>query len=157
MGYYASHDDKLNDFQLLLIDRSDIAAGDFDIVFTYRQIEWETGDASGGSGGLGGSSARAGYSNGDTEDASGSLELPGSAVNGGLPRLQSRTGLIHDRRNSDTDGVYVFPVRSGAPPPPTADLAVTQTDDPDPVVGGDTSPTRSPSRTMARTTPRAWR
>ena len=33
VGYYGSHDDKLNRFQLVLIDRSDTGAGNFDIEF----------------------------------------------------------------------------------------------------------------------------
>ena len=136
VGYFSAHDDKLNDFQLLLVDRSDIASGDFDMVFTYRQIEWEAGDASGGTGGLGGSSARAGYSNGDTSTPGTSLELPGSAINGGFLDTNPDTGLIHNSRNSDTLGVYVFPVRNGEPPEPTADVSVTQFDSPDPVDSG---------------------
>ena len=75
VGYYGIQDDLLNDFDLLLVDRSDVAAGDFDMIFTYRQIEWETGDASGGVGGFGGTSARAGYSNGNPADANGSLSF----------------------------------------------------------------------------------
>ncbi len=136
VGYYAGHDDLLNDFDLLLVDRSDVAAGDFDMIFTYRQVEWETGDASSGVGGLGGISARAGYSNGDTGDLGGSLELPGSAVNGGLLDSNLATGLVHNMRNSSTPGVYVFPVRNGAPPPPTADLQITKADAVDPVDSG---------------------
>ena len=65
VGYYSARTDKLNDFQLLLVDRSDIGPGDFDIVLNYDRLEWETGEASGGVDGLGGSSARAGFSNGD--------------------------------------------------------------------------------------------
>ncbi|MGQ0608035.1 MAG: nidogen-like domain-containing protein [Chloroflexota bacterium] len=136
VGYFNTHGDKLNDFELLLIDRSDVAAGDFDIVFTYTQIEWETGDASGGEGGLGGTSARAGYSNGDSETPETSLELPGSAVNGAFLDSNLETGLIHNSRNSEVDGTYIFPVRNGEPPQPEADLAVSQTDDPDPVASG---------------------
>ncbi|PCH84502.1 MAG: hypothetical protein COB89_04495 [Piscirickettsiaceae bacterium] len=67
VDYYsssASHTNR-NSFQLILVDRSDVAAGDFDIIFNYDQIEWETGTASSGnSDGLGGNSARAGFSNG---------------------------------------------------------------------------------------------
>ena len=59
-----AHTDKLNSFQLLLVDRSDRGAGDFDIVFNYDSIQWETGDASGGSGGFGGTPAAAGFSAG---------------------------------------------------------------------------------------------
>ena len=136
VGYYNTHDDKLNEFELLLIDRSDVAVGDFDIVFSYAQIQWETGDASGGTGGLGGNSARAGYSNGDSETPETSLELPGSAINGAFLDSNAETGLIYNSRNSEVDGTYLFPVRNGAPPEPEADLEVTQTDDPDPVASG---------------------
>jgi Nidogen-like/Thrombospondin type 3 repeat len=118
VGYYSSNVDKLNKFQLLLVDRSDRQAGDFDIVFNYDQIQWETGDASGGSGGLGGSSARAGYSNGDANTPSSSLELPGSAVNGAFLDSNNDTGLINNSRNSVTLGRYVFDVTNGEPPPP---------------------------------------
>ena len=50
VGYFAAHTFPLNNFQLLLVDRSDITAGDFDIVFNYQHIGWETGDANMGSG-----------------------------------------------------------------------------------------------------------
>jgi len=98
-----------NSFQLILIDRSDIGAGDFDIEFNYRSIEWETGTASGGDpGGLGGDSARVGYSNGSTE----AFELAGSAVNGAFLDSNLVTGLIHN--SGDTvDGRYIFNVRNG--------------------------------------------
>jgi len=63
VGYYSGHTDKLNSFQLLLVNREDSSdPGDFDIVFNYDKVQWETGDASGGSGGLGGTSAVAGRS-----------------------------------------------------------------------------------------------
>ncbi len=109
VGYYSFQTDKLNSFQLLLVDRSN---GDFDIVMNYDQIQWETGQASGGVDGLGGSSARVGYSNGV---AASSLELPGSAVNGALLD-SSPSGLVHDSRGSTQLGRYVFPVRNGRPP-----------------------------------------
>lgn len=118
VGYFSAHDDKLNEFQLLLIDRSDVAAGDFDIVFSYSQVLWETGDASGGSGGVGGSSARAGYSNGQSSTADTSYELPGSAINGGLLDSNAETGLVNNSANTSDPGMYVFPVRNGEPPPP---------------------------------------
>jgi hypothetical protein len=68
-----------NSFQLLLVDQG---GGDFDIVFNYDTIQWESGTASGGSNlGLGGNSARAGFSGGSGV-AGTFFELPGSAVNG---------------------------------------------------------------------------
>jgi hypothetical protein len=48
VGYFSSRTDKLNQFQLVLIDRSDTGAGNFDIEFNYGNILWETGEASGG-------------------------------------------------------------------------------------------------------------
>jgi hypothetical protein len=111
VGYFSSRTDKLNSFQLLLVDRSDVGAGDFDIIMNYDRIQWETGNASGGVDGLGGSSARVGYSNGvDT-----AFELPGSATNGAFLD-SSPGGLIHNSRDSFLNGRYVFPVRSGAAP-----------------------------------------
>ena len=112
VGYFASHDDKLNSFQLLLVDRSDIGPGDFDIIMNYNKIRWETGDASGGIGGLGGDSARVGYSNGSTA----SFELPGSAEDGAFLDFNPQTGLINNSRDSLQLGRYVYEVRNGDAP-----------------------------------------
>jgi hypothetical protein len=107
-----------NSFQLVLVDRSDIAVGDFDFIFNYNQIQWETGQASGGNAsGLGGSSARAGFSNG-TNTPGTFFELPGSAINGAFLDSNLITGLIHNSRGITydaltTDGRYVFEVRNG--------------------------------------------
>lgn len=112
VGYYSSSYDKLNSFQLLLVERFDTGPGNFDIMFNYDKIQFETGSASGGSGGLGGHSARIGYSNG----VSTSLELPGSAVNGAFLDSNTSTGLIYGGRDSLQLGRYLFPVRNGIPP-----------------------------------------
>ncbi|RUA22374.1 hypothetical protein DSL92_06255 [Billgrantia gudaonensis] len=50
-GYYSYANDKLNAFQLQLVDAGN---GNFDIVFRYEDINWTTGDASGANNGLGG-------------------------------------------------------------------------------------------------------
>jgi hypothetical protein len=115
VGYYSSGTDKLNVFQLILTDRSDVAPGDFDIYFHYDQIQWETGGASGGSGGLGGSSARAGYSNGEPGIY---YELPGSAINGAL--LDGGLHSLVAGSNTGLAGQYHYLVRNGnvTPPPP---------------------------------------
>jgi len=114
VGYFGSHADKLNSIQLVLIQREDTGAPtNFDIEFNYGSIQWETGDASGGSGGLGGSSALVGYSNG----AGTSFSLPGSLVNGafidGGPD-QLRTVQI----NSSEAGRIVIECRSCSVAPP---------------------------------------
>lgn len=113
VGYFASHVDKLNSFQLIITERSDIAAGDFDFEFNYDTINWETGDASSGNGGLGGSSARVGWSNGNAN----TLELAGSAVNGAFLD-GGPNALIAGSLNSDISGRYIFNVRNGAVQPP---------------------------------------
>ena len=111
VGYFNSHVDKTNSFQLLLVDRSDTGAGNFDIVFNYDKIQWETGDQSGGSGGLGGSSARAGYSNG-SGGAGTSFELAGSAMPGSLID-GGPNALISHSLDSDVLGRYIFNARNG--------------------------------------------
>jgi hypothetical protein len=115
VGYYDSHADKLNSFQLLLVDRSDQGPGDFDIVMNYRGIQWETGDASGGSNGFGGVSAGAGYSAG-TGQINAFYEFPGSLVNGALLDGNTSTGLTQTSRNSLVRGRHVFEVRNGSAP-----------------------------------------
>lgn len=120
VGYFPSQDDKLNSFQLVLIDRSDTGAGNFDIEFNYDQIDWETGGASSGVNGLGGNSARAGFSNG-TGVAGTYYELAGSAVNGALlDDGPLATALILNMLNSNVAGRYIFSARNGViivPPP----------------------------------------
>lgn len=108
VGYYASHTDKLNTFQLILTDRTDTGAGNFDIEYNYDSIQWETGDASSGSGGLGGTSAAVGYTNGSTT----SFQLTGSLVNGALLN-GGPNSLIGHSLNSNVLGRYDFQVRNG--------------------------------------------
>lgn len=108
VGYFSQATNKLNSFQLIITDRSDIAAGDFDFEFNYDQIQWETGGASGGTNGLGGSSARVGWSNGATN----SFELAGSAINGAFLD-GGPNALISNSLNSNVSGRYIFSVRNG--------------------------------------------
>lgn len=111
VGYYPTASDKLNSFQLLLVDRSDIASGAFDTVFNYDKVQWESGSASGGSGGTGGTPARAGFANG-SDEAGASVELSGSGISGAFLD-SSPTGLIHHHESSNVDGRYLYKVRGG--------------------------------------------
>jgi hypothetical protein len=114
VGFYPSRTNLTNDFQAVLIDRSDTGAGNFDMEFNYGQIQWETGGSSGGVDGLGGASARVGYSDGSGNPGS-AFELPGSAVNGAfLDTGPLDTALISNKLNSDQDGRYVFQGRNGS-------------------------------------------
>ena len=110
VGYYAEHTDKLNKFELILVDRSDRAAGDFDIVFNYDQIQWETGDASGGHEGVGGTAPRVGFG----LAGGGSEELSGSGTNGAFLD-NGPAALVATTENSTTAGRHVFPVVAGQP------------------------------------------
>lgn len=116
VGYYSYHDDKLNAFQLVFIERSDSNPGDFDIEFNFNQVLWETGDASNGTNGYGGFPSRSGLTNGIDR----TIELARS----GTPTVQLDkvpatgepnflTGLIYRSRNSTVPGRYVFQVRGG--------------------------------------------
>ncbi len=114
-----------NSFQLVLIDRSDTGAGNFDFEFNYTLINWEAGTASGApSGGLGGTAARAGFNSGTGTF----LELAGSGINGAFLDTNLATGLIHNQLGTPFDGAilagrYDFQVRNGTvtvEPPPTS-------------------------------------
>lgn len=112
VGYYSSRADKLNIFQLLLTSRTGASgrqAGDFDITMNYDQIQWETGGASGGSEGLGGTSAGVGYTAG-TGDPGTYFELEGSRVPGSFLDGQS-TSLVAGQLNSSQVGRYRFEIR----------------------------------------------
>ncbi len=66
VDYFANgRDPGSNTFQAVLTNRNDRAVGDFDIEFRYDTINWTTGDASGGTGGLGGTIASVGFDAGD--------------------------------------------------------------------------------------------
>lgn len=129
VGYYNGHTSPTNTFQLLLTDRSDTGVGNFDITFNYDQILWETGDASGGSGGLGGSSARAGYANGTGLPGT-FYELPGAGVSGAyLDNGPPATSLVQNEQDTQL-GRYIFSARNGTivnpvPEPSTLGLIVS--------------------------------
>jgi hypothetical protein len=116
VGYFEGKDDKLNSFQLILIDRSDVAAGDFDIEFNYDTVLWETGDESGGVNGYGGEPSISGLSDGisqgfELQYSGQTLTQLDSIPNTGVPNFT--TGLIYRSRNSTTPGRFVFQSRSG--------------------------------------------
>lgn len=116
VGYYAYQNDKLNSFQLVLIERTDTGVGNFDIEFNYNEVLWETGSASGGINGYGGFPSRSGLTNGLDR----TIELAGSGKtaiqldflpSSGEPNYV--TGLVYRSRNSTVPGRYLFQVRGG--------------------------------------------
>jgi hypothetical protein len=113
VGYFSSQTDKKNAFQIRLIDQGN---GNFDIELRYEEINWTTGNASGGSGGLGGTVARAGWSSGNGTDF---YELPQAGDQDGMLDLEIANGT--SQFNVDT-GIFLFQVRGGSvlngPPAP---------------------------------------
>ncbi len=69
VGYFGTHDDLLNTFQLILTDGTDpiINIGQ-NVAFCYKDMQWTTGDASQGSGGFGGVPATVGVNQGNGID-----------------------------------------------------------------------------------------
>ncbi|MEZ4410988.1 MAG: nidogen-like domain-containing protein, partial [Polyangiales bacterium] len=105
VGYYSSHVDLLNNFQLVLYDRSaERVAGDFDVEFRYDRCLWTTGDASGGAGGVGGTPAQAGFDAGNDVDY---VTLPGSRTAAVLA-LCTTTNVT-----GGTPGLWRYQIRSG--------------------------------------------
>jgi hypothetical protein len=79
VGYFGAHDDKLDTFQLVVRGPNFvIPAGEGQIGFFWTTMQWETGDASGGSGGFGGTPAAVGFGDGQSNG----FVLQGSIQNG---------------------------------------------------------------------------
>jgi RHS repeat-associated protein len=112
VGYFSGHVDKLISAQLIIENRDDRAPGDFDIIFNYDHVGWETGDASGGSNGFGGTAAEVGFSAGDG-NASHFFKLPGSITPGAFLDSNGSTGLMHNDFGSSVLGQYIFTITAG--------------------------------------------
>ncbi|MDZ4200180.1 MAG: nidogen-like domain-containing protein, partial [Kiritimatiellia bacterium] len=94
VGYYSHGTDKLNTFQIVLVDRSDIAAGDFDIYLRYDQIQWDTSATHDTV------ASRVGYSNGtDTSYEAPGSGVVGAQVDGGPQSLVTRRILLFQVRS----------------------------------------------------------
>lgn len=100
VGYFSSSTNLLNSFQLALINQGN---GDFDIEFRFEDLNWTTGDSSGGSNGLGGTVARSGWSSGNGTDFA---ELSASGNQAAMLGLTNTS-------NVGVAGLYRFGVRNG--------------------------------------------
>jgi hypothetical protein len=115
VGYFGAHPVPPSDsFQLVLRSSSFvIPAGEGQIGFFWNTMQWETGDASGGSGGFGGFPAAVGFGDG----SSNGFVLQGTQTNG-ISRI------VNDERlwvNLDAGGVPIVP---GATVPEPATLTL---------------------------------
>jgi hypothetical protein len=105
VGYFNSHDDLQNSFQMILRPAPSCGNGDFDVEFRYEQCQWTTGDASGGTGGFGGTPAQAGF---DAGDRTNFFALPGS-------RTMAVLNLC-TTSNVGQPGRWIFQIRGGELP-----------------------------------------
>ena len=123
VGYYNDRTEKLNSFQLVIIDRSSTGvpgvpdvSGDFDAEFNYNQILWEEGNDSGGVNGYGNTPARVGITNGidrtiEAQYSGETLKQLDFTPSTGVKN--TTTGLIYRKRNSIVPGRQVFEFRNG--------------------------------------------
>jgi uncharacterized delta-60 repeat protein len=114
------HISLFNAFQLVIIDRSDRASGDFDVEFNYAQIQWDTSPNAGS-----GVYARAGVASANTSSTFRTFEICGSGNSAAFLDSNPTTGLIHRSFNSSIQGRFVFRFHNGVPielPPPVVAL-----------------------------------
>lgn len=112
VGYYSSHADLLNSFQLVLRGPGySIPAGEGYIGFFYKTMQWETGDASGGVGGFGGTPAAVGFGDGLSNG-----EILEASLQNGISRIVNDHHIWFD--------VQLNPVPPGVVPEPGTFLLV---------------------------------
>jgi len=117
VGYSLAKSDKKNRFQLVVIDRTDTGAGNFDFEFNYDGVQWETGDRNGGVAGLCPATCmaapRAGYSNGMTGANARWYEVPGSGVRGAFLDGSPTALRLRQFGGSGVNGRLAFQSRGG--------------------------------------------
>ena len=99
VGYYEEHVEKRISAQLVVTRRNDVSPGAVDLTYNYGSIQWETGDASDGSYGIGGKPVRVGYATGEGTV----LELAGSGQTGAFMDGGPHA-LVSGSRGSSTPG-----------------------------------------------------
>ena len=119
VGYFNSHDNLKNSFQLIISDGSDpIISNGNNVAFCYQDMQWTTGDASGGSGGFGGTAATVGVNKGDGvnyiqfglfDQAGNTYDGPGGN-NDGVSWLDNQSIYF----NSCTNNNNIAPISTGA-------------------------------------------
>lgn len=99
VGYFPRKNDLKNTFQLLLVDRSDTGANNFDFYFNYGSIQWDSASVK----------SRAGF---HLKGKPADFEFEGSGTATKL--LDSGTHALVNASNVSMDGRYAFNVRKGA-------------------------------------------
>ena len=113
VGYYNMHFDKLNEIQLIMTDGTDpILPAGKNVAFCYGDMQWTTGDASGGSMGFGGLPATVGCNLGDGVSffQVGIFNAPGTMFDGPYGNADQVDWL-------DNQGIYFNVAVAGNTPP----------------------------------------
>jgi hypothetical protein len=122
VGYYSQHTDKLASFQLVLRDPNyPIPPGEGNLGFFYKDVQWETGDASGGTGGFGGTQASVRFSDGLSTVDPNEFSLPSSQQAGISQFLSNRYfwfNLPPSSSGSNNSGGCSGSSSGGGCPPP---------------------------------------
>jgi len=111
-NYTSASATQTNSFQLVIVDRSDTGAGNFDFMYNYDAMTWDIATASSSR------RARVGWGRSDGN----AFELPGSGTAQGststlLDDSDAATSLIQNEMNdADQLGRYVWQVRGGTTP-----------------------------------------
>jgi hypothetical protein len=130
VGYFNEHGDSLNTFELIITDGTDSLVGiGSNVCFSYGDMQWTTGDASGGVGGFGGTPATVGVNRGDGIDfiQIGRFDHPGDDYDGpggnpdGVDFLDGKLFCFN------TSLINFPPIANGFPPGNTISVAVGNT------------------------------
>lgn len=116
VGYYGNQVDKLNTFQVIFSDGLDPTIGiGMNVAFSYGDMQWTTGSASGGNGGFGGTPAMVGVNK-------------GNGVDYALIGRFNQPGYLYDGPGGNSDGIdyldnqlFLFETGSGSNLPPVFD------------------------------------
>lgn len=88
-----------NSFEIVIVSRSDLGTGAFDVHFNYTQITWDHGGAV------------AGFHNGSSVSPQ-FYQLPGSLTSGAF--LDGAANALASRTNTGASGLYLLQSRNGA-------------------------------------------
>jgi MYXO-CTERM domain-containing protein len=110
VGYFRCSDERQMSFQIILTSAPGCGSGmstssDFSVEFRFNKCQWETGNASGGTGGFGGTPAQSGFDAGNSRDF---VEIPGSRTSG-IARILCQESNVDPAER----GVWRFLVRGG--------------------------------------------
>jgi hypothetical protein len=119
VGYFNEHDDKKNTFQVAISDGSndDMGLGN-NICFSYGDMQWTTGDASGGAGGFGGVPATVGANRGNGTEyfQTGRFDHEGVDYDGPDGIVDGVSWLDGQLSCFNASGVNIPPIPQNLPP-----------------------------------------